>query len=117
MATLGDILKQNKIPLKSSVEPHYHRFSDAYLSLAGDPAYSDLVAFERACERTIKFKDGTWNVTKLDVFIKSTNTYDSFKANFANIIRLLNEKNNNIYTDELLSAIWTQILTLKQQVH
>ena len=83
MATLGDILKQNNIPLKSSVEPHYHRFSDAYLSLVGDPAYSDLVAFERACERAIKFKDGTWNVTKLDVFIKSTNTYDSFKANFA----------------------------------
>ena len=38
MATLGDILKQNKISLKSSVEPHYRRFSDAYLSLKGDPA-------------------------------------------------------------------------------
>lgn len=117
MATLGDILKQNNISLKSSVKPHYRRFSDAYLSLKGDPTYADLVAFEQDCERTIKFKTGPWNVTSLNVFVNASKTYESFKTTFAGTIQILNRQHNNRYTDELLNTIWTQILTLKQQVH
>ena len=117
MATLGDILKQNNISLKSSVEPHYRRFSDAYLSLKGDPAYADLVEFEQDCERTIKFKTGPWNVAALTVFVNASKTYESFKTTFAGTIQILNHQHNNRYTDDLLNTIWTQILTLKQQVH
>ena len=118
MATLGDILKQNNISLKSSVEPHYRRFSDVYLSLKGDPAYADLVAFEQDCEQTIEFKTGPWSVTSLNAFVNGCTTYDSFKTTFEGVIQLLNRQhNNNRYTDELLNTIWTQILTLKQQVH
>lgn len=116
MATLGDILKQNNISLKSSVEPQYRRFSDAYLSLKGDPAYADLVAFEQDCERTIEFKTGPWNVASLNVFVNASKTYESFKRTFEGTIQLLNKQHNNRYTDELLNTIWTQILTLKQQV-
>ena len=118
MATLGDILKQNNISLKSSVEPHYRRFSDAYLSLKSDPAYADLVAFEQDCEQTIEFKTGPWNVTSLNAFVNGSTTYDSFKTTFEGVIQLLNKQHNNRYTnEELLNTIWTQILTLKQQVH
>lgn len=115
MATLGDILKQNNISLKSSVETQYRRFSDAYLSLKGDPVYADLVTFEQDCEQVITFRDGPWTVATLDLFASSSNTYDEFKANMSNAIPRLNA-HNNIYTDEHLNAIWTQILTLKQQV-
>lgn len=118
MATLGDILKQNNISLKSSVEPHYRRFSDAYLSLKSDPAYADLVAFEQDCEQTIEFKTGPWNVTSLNAFVNGSTTYESFKTTFEGVIQLLNKQHNNRYTnEELLNTIWTQILTLKQQVH
>lgn len=117
MATLGDILKQNNISLKSSVEPHYRRFSDAYLSLKGDPKYADLVAFEQDCEQTIKFKAGPWSVASLNVFVNASKTYESFKTTFEGTIQILNQHHNNRYTDELLNTIWTQILTLKQQVH
>lgn len=118
MATLGDILKQNNISLKSSVEPQYRRFSDAYLSLKGDPTYADLVAFERDLEQTIEFEDGSlWSVARLSEEIKPINTYDLFMARFASLIQILNQQHNNRYTDELLNTIWTQILTLKQQVH
>lgn len=117
MATLGDILKQNNISLKSSVEPHYRRFSDAYLSLKSDPAYADLVEFEQDCEQTIKFETGPWAVATLNTFVNSCKTYDSFKTTFEGVIQLLNQHNNNAYTDAVLNTIWTQILTLKQQVH
>lgn len=118
MATLGDILKQNKISLKSSVEPHYRRFSDAYLSLKGDPKYADLVTFEHDCEQTLvsKTTNRPWTVAALDEVVKVCNTYDKFVSAFANTIPQLNVV-NNIYTDELLRTIWTQILMLKQQVH
>lgn len=117
MATLGSILKQNNISLKSSVKPRYRWFSDAYLSLKGDPAYADLVAFEQDCEQTIKFKTGPWSVASLNVFVNASKTYESFKTTFAGTIQLLNQQHDNVYTDELLRTIWTQILTLKQQVH
>lgn len=116
MATLGDILKQNNISLKSSVEPHYRRFSDAYLSLKGNPVYADLVAFEQDLEHGVKFKSGPWNTVHLNRFVNKSTTYDSFKATFDGVIKILNERHNNMYTDELLNTIWTQILTLKQQV-
>lgn len=117
MTTLGDILKQNKISLKSSVEPHYRRFSDAYLSLKGSPVYADLVAFERDLEHSVKFKSGPWNAVHLNRFVNKSTTYDSFKTTFNSVIQILNARHNNMYTDELLNTIWTQILTLKQQVH
>ena len=117
MATLGDILKQNKISLKSSVEPHYRRFSDAYLSLKGDPKYADLVAFEQDCERHVKFKSGPWNTVHLNRFVNKSTTYDSFKTAFNGVIQILNDRYNNAYTDAVLNTIWTQILMLKQQVH
>ena len=117
MATLGDILKQNNISLKSSVEPHYRRFSDAYLSLKGDPAYADLVAFEQDCEEVLTFRNHSWNIASLNEFVKTCNTYVDFTTALASGISRLNVANNNRYTDELLNTIWTQILTLKQQVH
>lgn len=117
MATLGDILKQNNISLKSSVEPHYRRFSDAYLSLKGSPVYADLVAFEQDLEHSVKFKSGPWNTVHLNRYVNKSTTYDSFKTTFDRVIKILNERHNNAYTDAVLNTIWTQILTLKQQVH
>lgn len=116
MATLGDILKQNNISLKPSVKPRYRRFSDAYLSLKGDPAYADLVTFEQDCEEVFTLDDQRWTVASLNVFVDECNTYADFTNNLVNGLPRLNAAHNNIYTDEFLNTIWTQILTLKQQV-
>ena len=118
MATLGDILKQNKIPLKSTVEPHYRRFSDVYLSLASDPLYSDLVEFETDSEKSIKFSDGTkWTVLNLSNALSRIDSSEKFLQAFHTMQTQLNQVYNNKYTDNKMNLVWTEALTLKQKVH